>query len=249
MSIKESLAPANAPLIDPPVRLTELRESPRRPGRYVLQLSDGRNLVVGIGVLSDTGATRTGMELAPHVVERLVHESVITDLTDRAMDMLARGRRTRRELEQRLRRREANPGQIREALDRLEASGVLSDEAVAGAEASARLRRGEAPARVTQQLRRKGVAGRVAAEAVAEAVEADDFDEASACQAVAVKRARSLAGLEPEVAMRRLLAFLLRRGYGGQIARQAAKEALLHSGNGDEFSPDVAPDVADEIDD
>lgn len=208
------------------ITLKELRESPRRAGRYLLSLSDGRQLVVGIAVLADTGATRAGVELGPDALARLLHEHTITDLADRAMDALARGRRTRRELELRLRRREASPAQIREALDRLEAAGLLSDEAVAQAEASARLRRGEAPARVTQQLRRKGVSGATVSRAVADAVQDDGFDEMAACRAVAEKRARSLSGDEPVAARRKLLGFLLRRGYSGTVARRVAAEVL-----------------------
>ncbi|MFO0096401.1 MAG: hypothetical protein ACK54K_19100, partial [Gemmatimonadaceae bacterium] len=139
--------------------LTELRESPRRPGRYLLTLSDGRQLVLGVAALADAGVTRSGVALSPATVAALDHESAITALADRALDALARGRRTRRELEMRLRKREATPAQIREALDRLATSGLLSDESVAQAEAAARLRRGEAPTHVRRVLRRKGVSG------------------------------------------------------------------------------------------
>ncbi|MFN5598986.1 MAG: regulatory protein RecX [Gemmatimonas sp.] len=208
------------------ITLKDLRESPRRPGRYLLSLSDGQQLVVGIAVLAETGATRAGVSLGPEVLARLLHEHSITALADRAVDALARGRRTRRELELRLRRHEATPAQIREALDRLEAAGLLSDEAVAQAEASARLRRGEAPARVTQQLRRKGVAGAVVSRAVADAITDDGFDEMAACRAVAEKRARTLAGDEPVAAARKLLGFLLRRGYSGTVARRVVAEVL-----------------------
>jgi regulatory protein len=209
-----------------PLLLKDLRESPRRAGRYLVSLSDGRQLVVGIAVLADTGATRAGIELSEATLERLLHEHVITDLSDRALDYLARGRRTRRELELRLRKREATPAQIEEALSRLEATGVLSDEEVAVAEASARLRRGEAPARVRQQLRRKGVAGKTVSDAVADAVREDGFDERAACVAVASKRARTLKSDDPVAAKRKLLGFLLRRGYGGSIARSVVQEVL-----------------------
>lgn len=204
----------------------ELRESPRRPGRYLLSLSDGQQLLVGVSVLADTGATRAGVPVTTPMLERLRHEHTITDLADRALDALARGRRTRRELELRLRKREATPAQIREALDRLETAGLLSDEAVANAEAASRLRRGEAPARVRQQLRRKGVAGAVVADAVAEAMQQDGFDEEAACRAVAEKRARTLKADDPVAANRKLLGFLLRRGYSGSVARRIAREVL-----------------------
>jgi regulatory protein len=209
-----------------PVSVKELRESPRRPGRYLLSLSDGRQLVVSASVLGDTGATRPGALLEPPVLDRLLDEHTVTELVDRALDYLARGRRTRRELETRLRRREAAPAQLHAALDRLEASGVLSDESVAHAEAAARLRRGEAPARVKMQLRKKGVAGKAVNEAVAEAIRDDGFDERAACLSMAERRARSLRGTDPVAAHRKLIGFLLRRGYSGSIARSVAKEVL-----------------------
>jgi regulatory protein len=212
------------------IALKELRESPRRPGRYLLTLSDGRHLVVGIAVLAETGATRAGANLTPEKIATLVHESTITELADRALDALARGRRTRRELELRLRKREATPAQIREALDRLEASGLLSDASVARDEAAARLRRGEAPTRVRQQLRRKGVAGPTVVDALADVMDRDDYDEVAACRAVAEKRARSLASADAATAERRLLGFLLRRGYAGGIARQVVRDVLRRGG-------------------
>ncbi|GAB1341140.1 regulatory protein RecX [Gemmatimonas sp.] len=208
------------------LHLKEIRESPRRPGRFLLSLSDGRQLVVTLAVLADTGATRAGIALSEAVLSRLLHEHVITELADRALDALARGRRTRRELELRLRKREATAVQIAEALARLEQAGLLSDERVAQAEAASRLRRGEAPARVRQQLRRKGVEGSIVADAVADAINDDGFDETAACRAVAEKRARTLRTDEPAAAQRKLLGFLLRRGYGGGIARQVVRDVL-----------------------
>lgn len=258
------------------LRIRELRESPRRPGRYLLQLSDGRTLVLGVGVLADCGATRVGQQLTVETVARLVHESAVTAMADRALDMLARGRRTRRELERRLLRppvrrgRSAAPSteaggrsarqhdealdsaadrsaKVREALDRLEASGLLNDADVAEAEAAARLRRGEAPGRVTQVLRRKGVAGRVVDAAVQEAMAEDHFDERAACLTVAEKRARALRALAPDVAQRRLLGFLQRRGYSGAVARDVTREVLASWGaSSTEWEGDDESRLADE---
>ncbi|HYW33048.1 MAG TPA: regulatory protein RecX [Gemmatimonas sp.] len=212
------------------ITVKEVRESPRRPGRYTLVLSDGRTLTLGIAALSDSGATRAGVVLEPSLLGGLVRESAITELTDRALGVLARGRRTRRELEQRLRRREPDLVMVNAALDRLEASGALSDSDVAHAEAAARLRRGEAPSRVRQTLRMKGIGDRDAAHAVSNAVEQENFDELSACRAVAEKRMRALGKLEPTVARRRLTAFLARRGFGGSVLHAVLTEQFRRNG-------------------
>lgn len=212
------------------VRVKELRESPRRPGRYLLTLSDGRRLLLGAGALGDAGATRVGVELSADVLSRLEREAAITELGDRALGYMARGRRTRRELELRLRKRQPDPVLVREALDRLERSGLLSDTEVARAEAAARLRRGDAPARVRQTLRQKGVSETDARSAVSEAVEMDGFDEMAACRTAAEKRMRALTKLDPAVARRRLAAFLGRRGFG-HSAVQAALAAHFRGGH------------------
>jgi len=201
-------------------------ESSRRPERFVLTLADGRTFTVAIGALSETGATRAGVQLDTDAVAYLVRESAITDLSDRAINALARGRKTRRELEVRLRRVQPDVSLIGEALDRLTAIGVLSDEEVAHAEAAARLRRGQAPAKVRQVLRRKGVEGRMVNEAVSAAVSEDGFDELVSCRALAEKRVRALGAKEPAVLRRRLVAFLQRRGFGGSVIGQVLREVL-----------------------
>lgn len=212
--------------------MTDLRESPRRPGRYLVTLADGQRLLLGVNVLADAGVTRVGLDLEPAVVERLLHEARITALADRALDMLARGRRTRRELERRLRLRdrEVAPEAVREALDRLEATGLVSDADVAEAEALSRLRRGEAPGRVRAILGRKGVATSIVGEALRGAMASNAFDERAACEAVAEKRLRSLAGLDPPVVRRRLQAFLLRRGFTASVVRTVSNRLLRGDG-------------------
>jgi regulatory protein len=202
-----------------PVIVTALRESPRAPGRYAITLSDGRSFIVPVAALAETGATRVGATLDPDAVSRLVREAAISDLSARALGMLARARRTRRELELRLRKRETDPSIIGVALDRLEAQGFIADQEAARAEASARLRRGEAPARVRMTLRTKGIGGRDAEAAVSEAMHEDAFDERAACHAVAEKKLRTMAALQPDVARRRLIGFLQRRGFGGTVIR------------------------------
>ena len=201
-------------------------ESSRRPGRFVVSLADGRTFTVAIAALSETGATRAGVALDADAVAFLGRESAITDLSDRAVNALARGRKTRRELELRLRRVQPDVSLIAEALDRLTAVGVLSDEDVAHAEAAARLRRGEAPAKVRQVLRRKGVERRMVNEAVSAAISEDGFDELASCRALAEKRVRALGAEEPVVLRRRLVAFLQRRGFGGSVIGQVLRQVL-----------------------
>jgi regulatory protein len=209
------------------VRLTALRESPRRPGRYAVVFSDGTRLLVSLQALVEAGALAVGVDLSPVARAALERDARVTALVDRALAALARGRRTRRELALRLGRVEGDRALVEAALARVEATGALSDTEMAHAEARSRLGRGEGPARVRQRLRRKGIAGGVAASAVAGAAEESGYDEATACRAAAERRLRALAGQEPMAVRRRLAAFLQRRGFTpGTVA--AVLRALAH---------------------
>jgi regulatory protein len=77
---------------------------------------------------------------------------------------------------------------------------------------------------VRQVLRRKGIGGRGADQAIAEAVADDAFDELTTCRTQAEKRWRSLEKLEPAVAQRRLVAFLQRRGFASGVIRTVLGE-------------------------
>jgi regulatory protein len=201
-------------------RVRGVVESPRRPGRYRVQLEGGARYLVSAAGLAETGAMRAGVVLTLAQVARLAHEDAVTAEVDRAVASLARQRRSRRQLEGAARRRGADAGVVAEALDRLAASGVLDDRGMAEAEAAARLRRGEAPARVRQRLRQKGVEAPVVAEALRQSVEEEGFDEGAACEALAVRRWAAVSALPPEVRRRRLTGFLLRRGFsGGEVQR------------------------------
>lgn len=221
----DSLPDTEAPSGDEaPITVKELRESPRTPGRYRIVLSNGAEYVVGLNALSDIGATRPGAQLSPSDVQRMQRSATVTVLVDRALRSLARGRRTRRELDLRLRRTEPDQSLVNEALDRLEQSGAIADDEAARAEASSRLRRGEAPGRVRQTLRRKGITAAQTNIAIAQAIEADGFDELEACRVQGLKRWRSLASLEAVVARRRLIGYLQRRGFSSQHVRTVVAE-------------------------
>ncbi|MBC8089288.1 MAG: RecX family transcriptional regulator [Phycisphaerae bacterium] len=208
------------------ISVADIVEHARKPGRYLLTLSDNRTFTVSVSLLADLSLTRNGVALTGDTLARLKSEADILRVMDKALASISRARRTRRELEQRLRRTRPGveppaPNVVAEALDRLAASGILSDEAVARAEASSRLRRGDAPRRVAMILQQKGIGRTDAASAVSLAVREDNINEDAQCMAVADKRMRALAKLEPPVARRRLMGFLLRRGYGSNSIRLA----------------------------
>ena len=79
------------------------------------------------------------------------------------------------------------------------------------------------------ELGRRGIAKETASAAVAELLEDEGVDEEAAVEAIAVRKARSLAKLDRETAYRRLLGFLARRGYDSDVVRRVTKRVLTAS--------------------
>ena len=142
---------------------------------------------------------------------------------ERALGLLAVRPRSRRELERRLLGARFEPEEVEDVLVRLERVGLVDDEAFARQYAEQRFGwRKEGSRAVAQGLRAAGIAPSLA-EAVSQ--EAPEEEEERAAD-LARSRASRLAGVAPEKAFARLSSLLMRRGYGPEIARSAARKAL-----------------------
>ena len=145
-----------------------------------------------------------------------------TEALQRAVTLLAARARSRRELERRLLERGLLPQAVTAALTRLEAEGLVDDEAFARAWAQARAARSMGRARILQELRLKGVAD-AAAQAAVTALDADGQQE-QATQIARKLLARQDDPTSP-AARRRMLAAMQRRGYGYAEATRALQAA------------------------
>jgi regulatory protein len=142
---------------------------------------------------------------------------------ERALGLLAVRPRSRRELERRLLGARFEPDEVDDVLVRLERVGLVDDEAFARQFAEHRFgSRKEGSRAVAQGLRAAGIESSLA-EAVSH--QAADDDEERAAD-LARSRVSRLSGVSPEKAFARLSSLLMRRGYGPQIARSAARKAL-----------------------
>lgn len=125
-------------------------------------------------------------------------------------------------------------------LDRFEEVGLVDDVGYAEAFVESRHRvRGQGGRAIAFELRRRGVADEVVAEAVG-ALDTDQQFE-TACR-VARARLGRLSGLATEVKVRRLAGLLARKGYSGDVTARAVRHVL------DSAEMDAA-DEADELDD
>lgn len=119
-------------------------------------------------------------------------------------------------------------------LDRFTEAGLIDDDAYAHAWVSSRHRtRGLAPRALAAELTRRGVEGATVAEAVAEL---DVDTQESTARSLVRRKLRTMSGLEPMVARRRLAGMLARKGYSSDLVlRVVAQE--VDTDRGGRFEP------------
>ena len=140
------------------------------------------------------------------------------------LDSLTGQARTRKELADKLAKREVPDEVATELLDRFTEVGLIDDSAYARQWVESRHRsRGLAPRALAQELRRKGVGDEEAKEALEQIGE---DDQRAAARALVDRKLRSMSGLEPQVATRRLAGLLARKGYSAGLAFSVVREAL-----------------------
>ena len=145
------------------------------------------------------------------------------------LQLLDRRARTRSELAEALRKRGVPEEAATAVLDRFAGVGLVDDAALASTYAAAQHReRGLAGRAVAAKLRQRGVGERE----VQAAVEQIDRDsEYAAARSLAVKKLRSLDGVEPAAQARRLVGFLGRRGYSPGLAVEVVRAVLAEAGS------------------
>lgn len=143
---------------------------------------------------------------------------------DRALGLLAVRSRSRRELRSRLLRAGFDEAEVDDVLVRLEAVGLVDDQAFARDYVvhSLSVRRAGRRA-MTSALFAKGIDRDTIERTIQEL---DTGDEEARALELARERSARLRGLDRQAAFRRLVSFLCRRGYDPSVARRAARVAL-----------------------
>ena len=203
--------------------LTGLAPDPRQPGYRLVEVDRGRFASLPLEAVEPLGL-QVGAELGPAALDRLRELADVEAAERAALRALARRAHARLDLRRRLVKRQHPPAAVEAALDRLALRGLLDDRQFAEQYAALRATRGKGPARLLRDLQAQGVEHRTAEHAVRRALEEEGIDPGVEARAVAAKRARQLAGLPVAVRKRRLLAFLVRRGYGGPQLRALVEE-------------------------
>jgi regulatory protein len=203
--------------------LTALAPDPRQPGYRLVEVDRGRFASLPLEALEPLNL-QLGAQLAPAVLDRLRELADVEAAERAALRALARRAHARLDLQRRLVKKQHPPAAVEAALERLTVRGLLDDRRFAEQYAALRATRGKGPARLLRDLVAQGVECRTADDAVRRALVEEGIDPEIEARAVATRRARQLAGLPVPVRKRRLLAFLVRRGYTGMQLKELVEE-------------------------
>ncbi|MBI3314404.1 MAG: regulatory protein RecX [Candidatus Omnitrophica bacterium] len=134
--------------------------------------------------------------------------------------------RSIRELEVKLKDKGFAASEITEAVEYCRQSRLLDDRAFTVAWVQYRLARPFGFMRILRELKEKGVEESIIAEALARAKE--EFSQQEAACALARRRAQVLSGIDPVKRKKRVLDFLVRRGFPTEIAYKAINYVDTH---------------------
>lgn len=175
----------------------------------------------GSGDRSPAPARKLSVRLETKLVAAEPEETTAHDM---AIALLARRALSSGELRRALLEAEHPSVDVEQAVAECEVSLYLDDGALARSMAEKlRASKGESRSRIRQRLRERLLPDAVIDEALAEL---DDDEEIVLLERTAFDRAQRLRGVDRQTAERRLLGFLARRGWSGERATRAAREAL-----------------------
>lgn len=209
-------------------KITHLEAQQRRVNRVNVYL-DGR---FAFSLDSSLAAgLQEGEDLAPERVEALLSEDRLNKARQRALHYLSYRPRSRQELRQYLRRKGDPPEVVERALEGLDDSGLVDDQAFARYWVENRERfRPRSALLLRQELRAKGLEEGAIQQVLAE------VDEASSARRAARSQASRLAGLEEPEFRRKLGDYLRRRGFSYATVRDAVEELARQREHPEELS-------------
>ena len=198
------------------MRIERLENSKRKQERVLVHLEDGNILQITGAELLQFGLYQ-GLDLTPETLAALEAAARRSDTKRRGANMAAGRMLSKKELTSRLTRKGASPEDAADTADWLEELGAVDDAAYAGVIARHYGTLGYGPARVKQELHRRGIPKELWDGALAQLPPAQDTIRALAH---AKLRGKSL----DTDTSRRLAAYLQRRGFSWNDIRPILNE-------------------------
>ncbi|GAA4218609.1 regulatory protein RecX [Actinocatenispora rupis] len=160
---------------------------------------------------------------------------------DICLRLLAVRPRTRLELARALARKGIADEDATAVLERYGEVGMIDDEAFARAWVTSRhTGRGLARGALARELRQRGVDGETIGDAL---TELDGDTEAATARSLAERRLRSMSSVPPDVAFRRVVGMLARKGYAPGLAMRTVRDLLAERADAAEFADGLDVDA------
>lgn len=195
------------------MRVKEIKKSERKKGRFFVKLENGEVLRVTEDELLRFGLS-AGMELDGETMEALRASAKASSAKAAAADMIGSRALSKRELTRRLVRKGNDETDAQAAADWLEDIGAVNDSEYAAALVRHYGGRGYGPARVREELRRRGVEQELWDDALEEMPEAGKI-----LDQLIQKKCRG--DLSDPREKKRVSGALMRRGFGWSEVRAA----------------------------
>ena len=198
--------------------ITALRFQKRNKNRVNVYLDD--KFAFGLAEI-EAVRLKVGQTLGDDDIARLQKKDEIERAYERALNFLSYRPRSEAEVRRNLHKKKVEDEVIEIVAERLTRAGLLDDQEFARYWVENRLQFNPRGTRaLRQELWQKGVPDSVLATALA------DFDEESAARKVAEAGARRLARLEPADFLRKLRAYMARRGFSYGVIEPLVEEML-----------------------
>ena len=204
--------------------LTGLVPDPRRAGSVQLFVDGKPLLTVAVAVVGEEGLTE-GMVVSDALHARLCRAADAESALRAALRALARRPYAVEELCRRLVHRGHPPEASEEAVTRAAALGLVNDEEFAEMYVRIHRERGHGPARLRRDLLARGVDPGLVERAMRVGAPPEEL-ESEMLRELASRRAGQVRGLPRRTQIRRLTAYLARRGYTGARVGKVVREVL-----------------------
>ena len=202
------------------IRISGIVPDPQHPGSVRVMVR-GRTLLTVARDDVERLAITAGLELAPDRHAALCQAADAEAAYRAALACLGRRPYAGRDLARRLVTRGHPPTAADTAVERARAAGLVNDELFARHFVQTRSARGRGPARLRRELVGMGVAPLLVDRVLAEE---EPEDQRGAITALIRKRSAQLKDLPRADRVRRVIAYLARRGYTGPEARKAVRD-------------------------
>jgi regulatory protein len=218
------------------VRITRIESQKRRPGRKNIYV-DGAFLAGASDEAVLRLGLRSGDEISPETLERLLQTESYLTARATALRLLAVRPRSVQEIRERLRKKSLPLGDIEEVIADLEKASLLDDRAFARAFIRDRTAlKASGPTLLRTKLLRLGVAPEILEEAIAQELGAVDLDllALQAAQAYLRRQPTHRSDRADPALRRRTASHLARRGFSWETITRVLRRALAEDSGGDD---------------